>query len=366
VSDPAFPTRAPEPRRRRLRPGRWLALLLALLVPLAAWWLSGAAEARLSAWLTSPQGEGLSYPLTVEVERGQGASAISRSFSDAGFLPGREREFWVAWLRLTGRHGRLQAGEYELAGPVSPEGLAEMLLEGRVRLHAVTVPEGLTLEQTVATLAETGHWDAAELEAAFRDPALLADFAPGARDLDGYLFPETYNFARGTPAFRVAEVMVERFLAVWAELDGDAAAAALGLSPPEVVTLASLVERETSVPQEHRLVASVFHNRLRRGMKLECDPTTIRALELDGLWTGGPLLLVQLKHESPYNTYWAEGLPPGPIAAPGRASLAAALNPAESRLIFFVADGTGGHAFAEDLKQHQRNVRKWRRIQRGR
>lgn len=354
------------PRPRRLRPGRWLALVLALAVPAAAWWLAGAAQAGLERWLTTPQGADLSYPLIVDVERGQGAGAISRSFADAGLLPGRQRLAWVAWLRLSGRHGLLQAGEYELAGPASPEGLAEMLLEGQVRLHAVTVPEGLTLEQSVETLAASGHWSRQALEAAFRDPALIADLDPEARDLDGYLFPETYKFARGAAATRVAEAMVDRFRAVWTELDGDAAAGELGLSLREVVTLASLVERETSLVQEHRLVSSVFHNRLRRGMKLECDPTVIRALELDGLWTGGPLLKVQLKHESPYNTYWSPGLPPGPIAAPGRASLAAALDPAESRLIFFVADGTGGHAFAETLKQHQRNVRKWRQIQRQR
>ncbi len=354
------------PGRRPSRWGRLLALLLALSVPATAWWLAGRAEAGLEDWLTRPQGEPSDFPRLVEVERGQGASAMSRSFQDAGLLPGLQRQAWVAWLRLTGRHGRLQAGEYELEGPLSPEGLATMLLTGRVRLHPVTVPEGLTLEQTVAVLAESGLWEAADLEAAFRDPARLRERDPEARDLDGYLFPETYRFARGTPASRVAETMVDRFETVWAELDADARALASGLSPRELVTLASLVERETSLPQEHRLVASVFHNRLRRGMKLECDPTVIRALELDGLWTGGPLLLVQLKHESPYNTYWARGLPPGPIASPGRASLAAALDPAESRLIFFVADGTGGHAFAETLAQHRRNVRKWRRIQRGR
>ena len=355
-------SRAPRPRRVRF--GRWLAVLLSLGVPALAWWLAGESAARVEAWLTGPQGESLEYPIELEVPRGTGASAISRRLQEAGFLPGRQRLAWVAWLAFEGRAAQLHAGEYLIEEPRSPEQLAQMLAEGRVRLHALTVPEGLTLEQTAEVLAAGGLWSEAELEAAFRDPAPIRDLDPQAPDLEGYLFPETYHFPRGAPPERVARVLVERFRAVWDELGGPERSQALGLSPREVVTLASLVEKETAVPQEHRLVASVFHNRLRKGMKMECDPTVIRALQLDGLWTGGPLLREHLAHQSPYNTYFAPGLPPGPIASPGRASLAAALDPAESKLLFFVADGTGGHAFAETHAQHLRNVRKWRRIQR--
>jgi UPF0755 protein len=236
----------------------------------------------------------------------------------------------------------------------------------------VTVPEGLDLDETAERLARSGSWTQADLIAAFRDPTPLRDLGldPDATDLEGYLFPDTYNFPRGEPARGVARAMVQRFHEAWIEAlartglpVGDAGA---GVTPRvrDAATLASLVEKETGVVDEYPLVAGVYANRLRLGMRLECDPTVITALKRDGLWTGGPLLRKQLSHPSPWNTYAVAGLPPGPIASFGLGALIAALAPAETDAIFFVATGDGGHRFAATLSEHNRNVAAYREHER--
>ncbi len=256
---------------------------------------------------------------------------------------------------------RLQAGEYLFAEAQAPAEVLERLVAGDVLLHPVTVPEGLTLRQTVALLAESGLEILGDLQAAVRRPQLVADFDAKAVDLEGYLFPDTYQLARSTTAEVVVEAMVERFREVSAELlDGSP-----GLPAPPIgnirswVALASLVEKETAVAEERAHVAGVFLNRLRLGMPLQCDPTVAYALELAGIPQEGSLSRwLDLDH--PYNTYTTTGLPPGPIANPGRAALAAALNPQLSQDLYFVADGRGGHRFSPSLAEHNRAVRLWR------
>jgi UPF0755 protein len=185
----------------------------------------------------------------------------------------------------------------------------------------------------------------------------IADLDPAASDLEGYLFPDTYEFARRTPPDQILARMVARFREVFTA--ARAAAGESGLSPRETVTLASLIEEETHIPSERALVGSVFRNRLRRGMLLQCDPTVAFALTLAGR-PRSPLTRADLRFDSPYNTYLHAGLPPGPIASPGQAALRAALEPYPSAYLYFVADGSGGHFFARTLPEHLRAVRRWR------
>jgi UPF0755 protein len=341
---------------------RRLAVLLALLVPLVAAWLAWEATGRVERWLTTAPPAPASLPVVVEIERGQGAAQIARELAAAGLVDGPLR--LAAYALATGRAGRLQAGEYLFEQSLSPIDLVDVIVSGRVRLHAYTVPEGMDLEETVRHLSSLGDWPMEDLRAAFRDFSLVADLDPRATDLEGYLFPETYKLPKEATAAEVAKAMVEGFRAAWSEVDGPRRAAAAGLTVRQAVTMASLVEEETALGTEHELVSSVYHNRLARGMRLECDPTVIYAMKRDGVWPGGTLLLGQLSYDSPYNTYVSSGLPPGPICSFGKPALLAALEPATTDFIYFVATGEGGHRFASTASEHGRNVLLYRRWQR--
>lgn len=342
-------------------PGRFLALALASLLPALAVVAARDGARRVGRWLEAPALGG-TYPVTLELPAGSGAGTASAELAERG-LVSSARAFRL-YLQASGRAGRLKAGEYLVEKPLSPEELAALLVSGRVLLHPFTIPEGLDAFETARVLAGSGWWTEDALLEAFRDPGPVAAVDGEAPDLEGYLFPETYHFAKGTTPRDVARALAARFVETWTRLGGHERAASLGLRPRDVATLASLVEEETSIPQERRLVSSVYHNRVRRGMRLEADPTVIHGLKRDGLWTGGELLLSQLQHPSPYNTYQVPGLPPGPICSFGEESLAAALDPASSNLLFFVATGTGGHRFAETLADHERNVRLYRQARR--
>ena len=338
------------------------AFLLALLIPLAA--LAGAqvGSRRVGAWLARPPASTAAHPVTFELGRGSSAGATARELGRRGLVE-------PAWglrlyLQLSGQAGKLQAGEYLIDRPLSPVELAELLVSGRVVLHPFTIPEGLDLFETAHLLAQAGWWAEQELLAVFADPTPIRAVDPDAPDLEGYLFPETYHFAKGTSAREAASVLVARFIETWRRHEGDARAAAMGLTVRQVGSIAALVEEETPLPAERRVVASVYHNRHRRGMRMEADPTVIHAMKRDGAWPGGQLLLEHLTYPSPYNTYQVAGLPPGPICSYGEAAMVAALDPVPSNLLFFVATGTGGHRFGETLAEHQRNVALYRAVQR--
>jgi UPF0755 protein len=217
----------------------------------------------------------------------------------------------------------------------------------------------LDLDQVAAVVAAAGFADTAALRRAFAEPASIAAHDPEADDLEGYLFPDTYRFSRDVDPARIAGRMIEQFLQALGK-DYAERATAGGLTLRQAVTLASLIEEETSVPGERWRISAVFHNRLERHMLLQCDPTVLYAFKRDGR----PLTKLYSKHlkfDSPYNTYRYPGLPPGPIANPGKASLEAAVDPIESRELYFVAlPGRGGHAFSETLEQHNRAVARWR------
>jgi UPF0755 protein len=241
----------------------------------------------------------------------------------------------------------LKPGEYSFQKNASLRDVIGTMVEGKVVQHAVTIPEGLTSEQIVARLSENDI------------------FAGGVREVprEGTLLPETYKFPRGTTRDQVLQRMQQAQKRVLAEIWERRSPDIPVKTPEQLVTLASLVEKETGKPDERSRVAAVFVNRLRQKIKLQSDPTIIYGLVGGKGTLGRPIKRSEIQQPSPYNTYVVDGLPPGPIANPGRASLEAAANPARTRDLYFVADGTGGHAFTETYDQHQKNVAKLRAME---
>jgi len=289
------------------------------------------------------------------VESGATGSRIGRALEDQGII--EDERLFVASLHLRGETGSLQAGEYRFAEPLSTLEVVERLVEGDIYTFAVTVPEGLTVSETAAHLAAKGLGEAAALEEVFQDVTLIADMDRNATDLEGYLFPTTYQFTRNPTPGEVARTMVAQFEEIFDD-DRRAKSAALGLTPREVVTLASVIEKETGAAEERPLIGSVVWNRLERGMPLAMDSTIIFALKQQGRYDGN-LRRVDLEMENPYNTYRVAGLPPGPIASPGKASIDAVLEPAETRYLYFVSKNDGSHHFSTTYREHVNAVRKY-------
>jgi UPF0755 protein len=251
----------------------------------------------------------------------------------------------------------LLAGEYRFEDAASTAEVLDRIARGDVATHPLTVVEGLTLEETAAAIAAAGFGDRDRLLATMRNAGPIRDLDPAATDLEGYLFPETYAFARATSEAEIVATLVTTFR--------DALAQVASAAPPagetrRVVTLASIVEKETGLDQERPLVAGVFANRLRLGMPLGADPTIIYALKKAGTWDGD-VRRADLAMESPYNTYRVAGLPPGPICSPGLASLRAAAAPATTPHLYFVSRNDGSHVFAPSLAEHNRNVERWQK-----
>src|SRR5713226_4160035 len=327
---------------------RRLAVILLLGLVLAAAWVAYALYVPYQGF---PQ-EGV----FVDVPRGASGRAIARLLAERGVV--KSRLAFEALCRW--RAGRtLQAGEYFFNRPVTAFEVFDAIAAGRVYEISVTVPEGFTMFAIAELLERQGLTDRHAFLDAARDPSPIRDLAPRVPSLEGFLFPATYHFPRHRTPRELAAAMVGRFRDAWQALPGaDASRAAASVDA--VVTLASLVERETSVPAERPVIAGVFTNRLRLGLALQCDPTVIYALELAGNYNGS-LASRDLSFESPYNTYRHPGLPPGPIASPGEASLRAALAPPQVEYLYFVADGHGGHVFGKTLEEHNRNVARYRR-----
>jgi UPF0755 protein len=291
----------------------------------------------------------------VEIPPGAGSAAIGRRLIDAGVV--RDGLTWRIALVRSGQARALKAGEYRFAGELRPAEVIGKLARGEVYLRPITFPEGLSIAEMARLFDTRGFGAAAAFAAAARNAELIADLDPRAPDLEGYLFPETYPLPRRADPTVLVRTMVSRFGQVFGP-DERAAAAARGLSVREVVTLASLVEKETARPEERPTVAAVYLNRLKIGMGLQCDPTVIYALQKAGRYTGN-LTRADLAFDSPYNTYKYAGLPPGPIAAPGRGSLEAVLRPAEVDYLYFVSRNDGSHVFSRTYAEHQARVREF-------
>jgi UPF0755 protein len=267
------------------------------------------------------------------------------------------RDQWTfrSALWWTGDARNLKAGEYRFDRAMSAVDVIRKLARGDVYGRRVTFREGLTIVDMAKVYEEQKLGTARDFIAASRDVALIADLDPAARDLEGYLFPETYTLPRGVPAAKLIAMMVGRFRVVFTD-DLRTAAAQQGLTVRQAVTLASLVEKETGAAEERPIVAAVYRNRMKIGMAMQADPTVVYALQKAGRYDGN-IRREDLSLNSPYNTYKYPGLPPGPIASPGKASLEAALAPAAVKYLYFVSRNDGTHIFAETLDAHNRNVR---------
>jgi len=281
---------------------------------------------------------------TVELRRGASLPEIAASLKRAGVI--RSPSLFVTAAQVSGAARRMKAGEYEFASREPLSKVLEDIREGRIVKHQVTIPEGLTSEQVVEILTN--------------EPLLSGDTpAPP----EGTVLPETYLFERGEDRAHVLKRMMDAQDQLLSILWSHRQPGLPYLTPTEAVTLASIVEKETGKPDERPRVAAVFLNRLKIGMRLQSDPTVIYGISR-GEPLGRGLTAAELSTPTPYNTYAISGLPPGPIANPGRAALAAVLDPPHTDELYFVADGTGGHAFASTLEQHAKNVARWRQIER--
>ena len=293
----------------------------------------------------------------VDIPHGASLKAIARLLSKNGVV--RSSTAFEALCRWK-RRNSLEAGEYFFNHPVTAFEVYSDLANGRVYVREFTVPEGLTLYDIADLAAKDGLLSRQEFLSAASNPSLVRDIAPDATTLEGFLFPATYEFPRHMKGADMTAAMVKRFRQVWQALP-TAGALSGRRSAREVVTLASLVERETPRAEERPHIAGVFENRLRIRMPLQCDPTVAYALTMVGLYNG-KLDGGDLQYESPYNTYRNRGLPPGPIANPGEASLRAALDPSPTDDLYFVANTEGGHFFSRTLQEHNRNVARYRQL----
>ena len=317
-----------------------LAVILAVLGAGAVWYLAGVPYA------------GFNKEAFVDIPPGTSTGTMARMLADAGVVRS-ELSFTAA--RAISMGATLQAGEYRFDRPMSAIEVLQKIARGDIFYHELRVPEGANIFDIAEAVEKLGIMKSAEFLKVARNPDLIRDLAPNAPSLEGYLFPSTYRVTRRTTAQQIAREMTGTFRRVWKEVGGGTE------DVNKYVTLASLVEKETGVAAERDTVASVYHNRLNIGMKMDCDPTVIYAALLDGRYRG-TIYRSDLDNPHPYNTYRNRGLPPGPIANPGRESLRAALRPAETNYLFFVAkgDGSGAHVFTEDLTAHNAAVRDYR------
>ena len=325
--------------------------LFVLLLIVAA----GAAGAWLYSGVNRPFKGYEGAEQFVEIPQGAGSVAIAKRLADAGVV--RDVNTFRVALWVTGSGRRLQAGEYRFDRPSSAREVAGKIARGEVYVRPLTFPEGLTYKQMSALYEGKGFGPALDFINAAKRGALVSAVDPDAKDLEGYLFPDTYKLPRSTTAELLVGRMIAAFMKTLTPELMDKAEAR-GLNVRQLVTLASIVEKETGNPDERPLVAAVYANRLKIGMGLQCDPTVIYALERAGRYNGN-LTRDDLQFDSPYNTYRHAGLPPGPIASPGRASLEAAASPADVPYLYFVSKNDGSHAFAATLDEHNRNVQQY-------
>jgi len=293
-------------------------------------------------------------PKVVDIPRGASLRQTAYILKRQGIVD--YPRLWVAAARLHGwqYHPVVKAGEYRLSPSMSYRAIIEVLVQGRVNRRAVLIPEGFTLARIIERLAASGVCDADDARRLSTDRKFIASLGLKAASLEGYLFPDTYQFVRGAGAKRALQVMVAQFKKHWQPLA--AKAKKLGLDMHQAVTLASIIEGEAVAGGERRIISAVYHNRLKLGMPLQADPTVAYGIKD----LKGPLLRKHLKVEHPYNTYLHPGLPPGPICSPGLGSLKAAVDPAKVDYLYFVARGDGTHVFNRHYRDHLRAIKKYR------
>jgi UPF0755 protein len=272
----------------------------------------------------------------------------------------KSQRLFVLWAKLTGHTKQIKAGEYALSAKMAPVEILEKLRKGIVITYPVTIPEGFTMEQIADLLESKGLVQKTRFLSLARDPKILRYYGITGPSLEGYLFPDTYQFSRGLPPSTLIDVMVKRFWHMVGPLKERANE--VGMKMEDVVILASIVEKETGQPDERPVIASVFLNRLKEGMRLDSDPTVIYGLEA----FDGNLTKEDLARRTPYNTYIIRGLTPGPIANPGLGSIKAVLYPARTDYLYFVSKNDGSHYFSKTLAEHNRAVETYQKKKGGR
>ncbi|WP_028585629.1 endolytic transglycosylase MltG [Desulfogranum mediterraneum] len=321
----------------------WLSALILILVLGLGGWLG-------SYLLSSSAGSGV---VRVEIPQGAGVREIGEILQEQGLLNGDLR--FLLLVRFAGLTTRLRAGEYAIPHGLTPLGVLRVLEQGRVVYHPVTIPEGLTVRQLAEIYGQGGWADPERLVALAADPLFARSLGVAQAGLEGYLFPDTYFLAKGTvDEAALLKMMVNRFFQV---ADTLPALEESGLELHQLLTLASIIEKETGAAHERPLIARVFLNRLKRKMRLQSDPTVIYAIPA----FNGNLTRADLRRPTPYNTYVIKGLPPGPICNPGREAILAVLRPASSNALYFVSKNDGTHVFSSSLKAHNRAVKIFQR-----
>ncbi|HEX2491859.1 MAG TPA: endolytic transglycosylase MltG [Blastocatellia bacterium] len=352
------PRTAPRPRKRFSSFNVFLLLILISMIGGAMW---------LRNEIYTP------YQLdaakkTITIPPGASTTAIVTKLHEEGIL----KQEWPTrvWLRFFPNGKRFKAGDYEFKSPISPHEVIEQLARGGVNTRQFTIPEGYNRFDIAQMLYGLGLKEPPpprieDLQALFKNTSLIADLDPQATTLEGYLFPDTYDYTATTKRAQLVEAMVKRFREVYTP-EMQARADGMKMNSRQAVTMASLIEKEARVDSERELISSVFHRRLKLKMELGCDPTVIYAAILAGKYRG-KIYQSDLDRDSPYNTYKRAGLPPGPIASPGKRSLQAAVNPADTDYLFFVVDAKkndGSHKFSATSKDHVNAVEELRRSER--
>ncbi len=331
---------------------KFLAFFAVLVIALAA------GSAYTINRLSQPW-KGFGDSVIIEFPRGTSTSRMAAMLAENGVI---QQPWMFLAARMVRRGERLQAGEYQFTKAASPLDVYGRIARGDIFYMELLVPEGFNMFDVADAVGKLGTIPAATFLAAARDPSLIQDLDPKAETLEGYLFPNKYRVYRKTTAREICRMMTNEFRTQWKALAGTGSAAPVH----DTVTLASLVEREARLPEERPRVASVFRNRLRIGMRLQCDPTTVYAALLEDRYRG-VIHQSDLDNASPYNTYQHAGLPPGPIANPGLSAIKAALSPEETPFLYFVAraDGSGGHTFSDSLQKHEAAVAQYHRATKG-
>ena len=332
----------------------FVSLLLLLLLSAAAalgYWL--LKQRQLTEFAQTPFGN--EAPKLVLILRGTGPRALAGQLHEAGVV--QDASLFYAWLRREGLSPQLKAGEYEFTGALTPQQVAQLIVANQVKTYRFTVPEGLRMDETAPIMAEAGlGWTVQKLEALMQNPAFAQKLGVPAQNLEGFLFPDTYLFTRGTSEEEALKKMVK------AALDTYAAAprkAGVKLELLDTFTLASIIEKETGAPEERPRISCVFHNRLRLGMLLQTDPTVLYAKMLRLGHFENNITRKDLEAPHAYNTYTTKGLPPGPIASSGKAAIEAALMPLDCKELYFVSRNDGTHVFCPDYECHKKAVDIW-------
>ncbi|NOZ87515.1 MAG: endolytic transglycosylase MltG [Deltaproteobacteria bacterium] len=329
-----------------------IIFLLAILVSAMA---ASIVYLKFRSFAETPLSPGSTNEIVFVVKPGTLPSHVATDLAGKGLV--KSRTWMKLLMRFNGRGKAIKSGEYSLSPSMSPEEILRKLVKGGVVTYKVTIPEGYRAKEIASLLEKSGLARADRFLAVVLDKKSAAKFGiQGAPNLEGYLFPDTYRFAKGLAVSSIVSAMVDRFKKEWTR-DYDKRAKELGMTMNQVVTLASIIEKETGDPRERPMISAVFHSRLKKGWKLQSDPTVIYGIRN----YNGNITRKDLLTDHPYNTYTRQGLPPGPIASPGGDAIRAALYPAKVPYMFFVSRNNGTHVFSVTLQEHNKAVEKWQR-----